>query len=238
MKDIIEMKEIILNGTPQQTVDARVLHAFLGVGRDFSNWIKGRIEEYEFIEGEDYLLIKSGNSGDYYSPVLGNVPVNEAGEYSPNLAINTRGRGRPEIEYLLTLNMAKELAMVERTEKGREARRYFIACERQLKETMKQEQGLSLEAELIQRASRYHLGGFNKSMINRFVWQNGTALAQQAFHRAAAALCSIMEREKLKHKLEQLTIIQGIKRTAKAKQRIQDDIDHINWLLAQSEAEQ
>jgi phage anti-repressor protein len=45
MKDIIEMKEIILNGTPQQTVDARVLHAFLGVGRDFSNWIKGRIEE-------------------------------------------------------------------------------------------------------------------------------------------------------------------------------------------------
>ncbi|GGJ05036.1 hypothetical protein GCM10011320_09940 [Neoroseomonas lacus] len=42
-------------------------------------------------------------------------------------------RGRPAKEWFLTLDMAKELAMVEKNEKGREARRYFIGCERRLK---------------------------------------------------------------------------------------------------------
>ena len=41
----------------QRAVSARELHLFLGVGRDFSNWIKGRIEEYGFIENQDYSLL-------------------------------------------------------------------------------------------------------------------------------------------------------------------------------------
>lgn len=205
-----------INGQTTQLVDARLLHEFLESKQDFSVWIKSRIRKYGFFENEDYLLHK----------IVEQVP-HQGG-------VRTTAR----IDYHLTLNMAKELAMVERSEKGRQARQYFIACERQLREAMKKEQGLSLEAELIQRASRYHLGGFNKSMINRFVWQNGSSLAQQSFHRAAQTLCAIMEREKLKHKREQLTIIQGIKRSATAKQRIQDDIDHINWLLAQLEEAQ
>lgn len=39
-----------------QTVNARDLHAFLEVGRDFSNWLKDRIEQYGFIENVDYVL--------------------------------------------------------------------------------------------------------------------------------------------------------------------------------------
>jgi len=95
-----------LGGRAQQLCDARDLHTFLGVGRDFSNWIKGRIEQYGFVEGEDF---------------------------SPILAKSTGGR--PGMEYHLTLDMAKELAMVENNEQGRQVRRYFIAMERQARES-------------------------------------------------------------------------------------------------------
>ncbi|MDH0099960.1 antA/AntB antirepressor family protein [Stutzerimonas stutzeri] len=73
-----------IEGRTQQLCDARDLHQFMQVGRDFSTWIKDRIEQYGFVEGEDF------------SPVLG----------------KSTG-GRPTNEYHLTLDMAKELAMVE-----------------------------------------------------------------------------------------------------------------------------
>lgn len=93
-----------IEGKPVQLCNARDLHAFLEVGRDFSNWIKERIAEYGFIEGEDY---------------------------SPNLANRSDGKvGKRRTDYHLTLDMAKELAMVERNEKGHQVRRYFIECER------------------------------------------------------------------------------------------------------------
>lgn len=98
-----------------QAVNARDLHAFLEVGRDLSNWIKGRIEEYGFVEEEDF------------SPVL----AYQKNFDSPNPANQTgRGGDRRSIDYLLTLDTAKELAMVERNAKGREVRQYFIECER------------------------------------------------------------------------------------------------------------
>lgn len=95
-----------LDGRYQQLCDARDLHNFLGVGRDFSNWIKGRIDQYGFVESEDF---------------------------SPVLAKSTGGR--PGQEYHLTLDMAKELAMVENNDQGRQVRRYFIAMERQARES-------------------------------------------------------------------------------------------------------
>lgn len=92
-----------LSGQNERCVNARDLHRFLQVGRDFSNWLKNRIEEYGFIENQDFrIFAKTGE----------------------------KSRGRKAIEYYLTLEMAKELSMVERTEKGREARQYFIQCER------------------------------------------------------------------------------------------------------------
>ncbi|HEY3983053.1 MAG TPA: antA/AntB antirepressor family protein [Cedecea sp.] len=87
--------------------DARNLHTFLEVGRDFSNWIRERISEYELAANLDYII------------------------FTPNLA-KTPGRRRKE--YHLTLDTAKELAMVERNDKGRQIRRYFIECEKRLRE--------------------------------------------------------------------------------------------------------
>lgn len=92
----------------KQAVSARDLHSFLESKRDFSNWIKDRIEKYDLVENEDYVVF------------------NKFGE-NPN-------GGRPLIEYALTIDAAKELSMVEGNEKGKLARRYFIACEQKLQE--------------------------------------------------------------------------------------------------------
>ena len=86
--------------------NARDLHKALQVGRKFATWITERIKEYVFVENQDYILI------------------------FPEMGKNS-GRGRPSKEYHLTLNMAKELAMVEKTEVGRQVRKYFIECERE-----------------------------------------------------------------------------------------------------------
>jgi phage anti-repressor protein len=91
------------------TVNALELHAFLGVCKDFATWIKQRIETYGFHDEQDFVMERAG-------PQFGGV-----------------GNRGARTDYHLTLDMAKELAMVERTSRGRQARRYFIACERKAK---------------------------------------------------------------------------------------------------------
>lgn len=97
----------------KKAVNARALHAFLGSKRDFSNWIKDRIDKYDFIENQDYVVFN-------------------------NFGENPKG-GRPQIEYALSIGMAKELSMVEGNEKGKQARKYFIACEENRKELSRKE---------------------------------------------------------------------------------------------------
>ena len=106
MNEIIPVVPSTINGQSVQTVDARALHGFLEVGNDFSTWIKNRIETYEFEQGKDFEVFLKAQD-------------------------NPQG-GRPAKDYAITLDMAKELAMVERTPKGKQARQYFIECERRL----------------------------------------------------------------------------------------------------------
>lgn len=106
--DLIPVFDGILNGEHQPLVDARTLHEFLGVGRMFQHWIKERIKDYGFAQDIDFVEL----------PVLAN-----RGFWQTNIT-----------EYHLSLDMAKELAMVERSDKGREVRRYFIAVERAARE--------------------------------------------------------------------------------------------------------
>ncbi|MGL5965644.1 MAG: antA/AntB antirepressor family protein [Kluyvera sp.] len=102
----------VFNGTISNEstllVNARDLHSFLVVGKRFASWITERITEYGFVENQDYILV------------------------SQNREIKGRGGDRRSKDYHLTLDTAKELAMVERNEKGREIRRYFIECEKRL----------------------------------------------------------------------------------------------------------
>lgn len=84
-----------------KVVDARELHEFLGSKQDFTNWIKNRIEKYGFVMNEDFSINLSKSTG-----------------------------GRPSTDYILTIDTAKELAMVESNAKGRKVRKYFIEVEK------------------------------------------------------------------------------------------------------------
>lgn len=103
----------VIGGVDTLVVDARSLHEFLNVGRDFTNWIKGRILTSQYFEGTDYAI--------FDSPRLANQKPTSG-----------RGGDRKSIGYLLSLNTAKEVAMMERNAQGRAVRNYFIDCEKQL----------------------------------------------------------------------------------------------------------
>lgn len=108
---LIPVTDRLIGSRQVPTVNARELHEFLETRSKFAEWINRRINEYKFIENQDF------------------VSFSETSEKPQNQ--ENKG-GRPTKEYFVTLNMAKELAMVERTDKGREARQYFIACEQKL----------------------------------------------------------------------------------------------------------
>lgn len=100
-----------ISGVPAHLVDARRLHSFLESAQQFADWIKNRIADYGFVQDQDFLV------SEIYETKKG------------------RGGNRKAIiEYSLTIDTAKEIAMVERNEKGREVRRYFIECERRLRD--------------------------------------------------------------------------------------------------------
>lgn len=87
-------------------VDARTLHSQLGIGKRFTTWMIDMVEKYAFEEGVEFF---------------------------PNSGETSIKGGRPSIEYSITLDTAKQLAMVQNNERGKIARKYFIAIERAFK---------------------------------------------------------------------------------------------------------
>ncbi|WP_189910966.1 ORF6C domain-containing protein [Clostridium cochlearium] len=119
-----ELIPVYQNEEGHRLVNARELHEWLGNKDNFTTWIGDRIKQYGFIENVDYTSFLENSK-------------------------KPQG-GRPSKEYVITLNMAKELSMVERTEKGKQARKYFIKCEEKLKEVVKDPyKGLSKELQAV-----------------------------------------------------------------------------------------
>lgn len=96
----------IINEDGQQAVSTRELHKGLETGTRFNDWIQRRIKEYGFIEDEDFYSILS----------------------------KTPNGGRPSKDLMISLDMAKELSMVENNDLGRKFRKYFIAAEKQARQ--------------------------------------------------------------------------------------------------------
>ncbi len=126
MNILIKITEQTIDQEIVQTVNARELHTFLKVTSRFNDWIINRIKEYGFLENKDFVSFTK-------NLVKPNAHQENQGVMSFGKNLPKPKGGRPSIEYHLTLDMAKELSMVERNEKGRQARRYFIECEKKLK---------------------------------------------------------------------------------------------------------
>ena len=105
---LVAIKQHKIGKTRQDSVNARDLHGFLETKTKFRHWIKRKLEQYSYFE----------EGVDYFSTVK-----NDRREIG---AVTKK-------EYILTINMAKELAMLENNQIGQKVRRYFIACEQELK---------------------------------------------------------------------------------------------------------
>lgn len=98
-----ELINVTLNDSHEPVVSGRQLHEALEVKTPYSMWFD-RMVEYGFTENQDFLL---------------------------NNFVKQTGRGgHNKVDHIIKLDMAKEIAMIQRTDKGKEVRQYFIQVEK------------------------------------------------------------------------------------------------------------
>lgn len=95
----------ILKVNDKGLVSARNLHEFLEVKTRFNDWISGRVKKYEFVENSDFITVTEKK-------------------------VTAQGNQSEYTDYAITIDMAKELSMVENNERGKQARKYFIQIEK------------------------------------------------------------------------------------------------------------
>lgn len=114
--------KIEVNENQEQVLSGRELHEFLEIGTEYAKWFS-RMCEYGFVENTDFAVIVKNDE-------------------NPN-------GGRPQTDHAIKLDMAKEIAMIQRSEKGKQARQYFIEVEKKFKQQALNTQGLSPQLQLL-----------------------------------------------------------------------------------------
>lgn len=99
-----ELINVSLNDNQEPVVSGRQLHEALGVKTRYDNWFS-RMTEYGFTENQDYLV----------TSIFGH---------------NSNGGRQNKVDHIIKLDMAKEIAMIQRTERGKQVRQYFIQVEK------------------------------------------------------------------------------------------------------------
>lgn len=100
-----ELVPVYVTSTGEKVVYGTELFECLGSKQEYSNWIKNRVKDCDATEEKDFTIILSKSTG-----------------------------GRPKQEYIIKLDTAKEMAMLERNDQGKRVRRYFIDVEKRYKE--------------------------------------------------------------------------------------------------------
>ena len=108
----------------KKVVSARELHAFLGNTDNVNTWFKRQAERAMLVENEDFISVA------FLQP-----------------------SGQNAIDYAISINSAKEIAMLNGGDKGKQARLYFIECEKQLTKPMSQIDILVQSVQLLQEQS-------------------------------------------------------------------------------------
>ena len=111
MNEIIAINQTMINNAEVNSVSARDLHEVLESETKFADWIKRRLDETDAVLNADYIIISQKRE--------------TITEYGKKASISN--------EYILTTDIAKEIAMLERNEKGKQVRRYFIEVEKAYK---------------------------------------------------------------------------------------------------------
>lgn len=96
------MNEVLKVNFDNQTVSARDLHELLNIGTKFTTWFE-RMKDYGFSEGEEFF---------------------------PKLGKTSELGGRPQMDYEITVDMAKQICMIQRTPEGKACRQYLIDLEK------------------------------------------------------------------------------------------------------------
>jgi len=109
MSEIIEIRHHIIGNEEVNSVDARELHKALGNKKQFANWINYQITSLGLVKNKDYMVF--------------------------NKKVKNLEGGRPTTEYILTLDIAKHIALASRTKEGKEIRAYFIEVEKRYRST-------------------------------------------------------------------------------------------------------
>lgn len=99
-----EIIKVTLDDEHDPIVSGRQLHEALGVNSNYTTWFD-RMTEYGFVENQDYVLLS-------------------------NFGNQTGRGGHNKVDHAIKLDMAKEIAMIQRTDRGKEVRQYFIQIEK------------------------------------------------------------------------------------------------------------
>lgn len=108
MTELIPINKADFNGAEINSVNARELHEVLESKQDFSTWIKKRLDEVDAVENVDFIKLHK------------KMELSKTGQVG--------------VEYILSTDIAKEIAMLERNEVGKKVRRYFIEFEKMHKQ--------------------------------------------------------------------------------------------------------
>ena len=152
-------------------ISARELYTFLGATERFSNWFERQIQ-YGFVENQDYIGCKVFNT-------LANQEL---------------------WDYAITIDCAKEISMLQKSENGKKARQYFIECEKQLskpKELSRKEMALMVIAQ--------------EEEIERLALENKELSAKEAYHAPMVEAYHILQDSGKAFSLEEAAKALGFK---------------------------